>query len=121
MLVRTTQCLLVPPSHLSLNQQVLGSIPSRPIAFGALAPQARSHLQKADRRAARGLPAVELHVTAKHAYTDPFGKHGQTQPFPGSIRQFIARINNDRGGLELAGPGIGGDRDYGGPRVHAPN
>ena len=54
-------------------------------------------------------------------YTDPFGKHGQTQPFPGSIRQFVARINNDRGGLELAGPGIGGDREYGGPRVHAPN
>ena len=54
-------------------------------------------------------------------YTDPFGKHGQTEPFPGSIRQFIARINNDRGGLELAGPGIGGERDYGGPRVHAPN
>jgi hypothetical protein len=54
-------------------------------------------------------------------YTDPFGKHGRTQPFPGSVRQFIARINNDRGGLELAGPGIGGDRDYKGPRVHAPN
>ena len=49
------------------------------------------------------------------------GKHGRTQPFAGSIRQFIARINNDRGGLELAGPGIGGDRDYKGPRVHAPN
>lgn len=31
-----------------------------------------------------------------------------------------ARINNDRGGLALAGPTIGGDRDYGGPRVHAP-
>src|SRR6267378_2487702 len=54
-------------------------------------------------------------------YTDPFGKHGRTAPFSGSVRQFVARINNDRGGLELAGPGIGGDRDYGGPRVHAPN
>jgi len=54
-------------------------------------------------------------------YTDPFGRHGRTQPFPGSIRQRIARINNDRGGLELAGPTIGGERDYGGPRVHAPN
>jgi hypothetical protein len=54
-------------------------------------------------------------------YTDPFGRHGRTQPFPGSIRQTIARIDNDRGGLNLAGPGIGGDRDYGGPRVHAPN
>jgi hypothetical protein len=54
-------------------------------------------------------------------YTDPFGHHGRTTPFAGSIRQKIARINNDRGGLELAGPGIGGDRDYGSPRVHAPN
>ena len=54
-------------------------------------------------------------------YTDPFGRHGRTEPFPGSIRQQIARIDNDRGGLNLAGPGIGGDRDYGGPRVHAPN
>ncbi|HXE83808.1 MAG TPA: hypothetical protein VN513_10820, partial [Gemmatimonadales bacterium] len=54
-------------------------------------------------------------------YTDPFGHHGRTTPFAGSIRQKIARINNDRGGLELAGPGIGGDRDYGSPRLHAPN
>jgi hypothetical protein len=54
-------------------------------------------------------------------YTDPFGRHGRPQPFPGSIRQFIARIDNDRGGLELAGPTIGRNRDYGGPRVHAPN
>ena len=54
-------------------------------------------------------------------YTDPFGKHGRPQAFPGSIPQFIARIDNDRGGLELAGPTIGRNRDYGGPRVHAPN
>jgi len=54
-------------------------------------------------------------------YTTPLGRSGRTTPFPGSIRQFIARINNDRGGLDLAGPGIGGERDYGGPRVHAPN
>lgn len=39
-------------------------------------------------------------------YTDPFGHHGRTTPFAGSIRQQIARINNDRGGqtrLLLAG------------------
>lgn len=54
-------------------------------------------------------------------YTDPFGRHGRPEEFPGSIRQRIARINNDRGGLELAGPSIGGERDYGSPRVHAPN
>ncbi|MGE5803042.1 MAG: hypothetical protein ACM358_12375 [Gemmatimonadota bacterium] len=54
-------------------------------------------------------------------YTDPFGRHGRPAEFPGSIRQRIARINNDRGGLELAGPSIGGERDYGSPRVHAPN
>src|SRR2546430_8852220 len=38
-----------------------------------------------------------------------------------SIRQFIARIDNTRGGLRAAGPTLGGTRDYGGPRVHAPN
>jgi hypothetical protein len=54
-------------------------------------------------------------------YTDPFGRHGRTQPFAGSIRQFIARIDNDRGGLDLNGPTLGRGRDYGGPRVHAPN
>ena len=54
-------------------------------------------------------------------YTNPLGRQGRTQPFPGSIRQKIARIDNDRGGLNLAGPTIGHDRDYGSPRVHAPN
>lgn len=54
-------------------------------------------------------------------YTSPLGRNGRTQPFPGSIQQRIARMNNDRGGLQLAGPSIGGDRDYGSPRVHAPN
>jgi hypothetical protein len=54
-------------------------------------------------------------------YTDPFGRHGRTAPFPGSIKQFIAQIDNDRGGLEVAGPTLGRNRDYGGPRVHAPN
>lgn len=54
-------------------------------------------------------------------YTDPFGKHGRTQPFPGSVRQFIARIDNTRGGLNASGPTLGGNRDYGSPRVHAPN
>lgn len=54
-------------------------------------------------------------------YTDPFGNHGQTQPFPGSIRQVIAAIDNERGGLAIAGPTLGRGRRYGGPRVHAPN
>ncbi len=40
--------------------------------------------------------------------TDPFGKHGRTQLFPGSIRQFIARIDNTRGGREASGPTLGG-------------
>ena len=54
-------------------------------------------------------------------YTDPFGRHGRTQPFPGSIRQVIARIDNSRGGLEISGPGLGSNRYYGTPQVHAPN
>lgn len=67
------------------------------------------------------LPKTALENGPEIWYTSPLGRNGRTQPFPGSVRQQIARINNDRGGLELAGPNIGGDRDYGGPRVHAPN
>ena len=54
-------------------------------------------------------------------YTDPFGRLGRPQPFPGSVRQWIARIDNDRGGLNIEGPTIGGGRQYGSPRTHAPN
>jgi hypothetical protein len=54
-------------------------------------------------------------------YTDPFGGHGRTDPFPGSVRQFIAKINNDYG-FGVSGPGLGQDRNYGtGTGVHAPN
>jgi hypothetical protein len=52
-------------------------------------------------------------------YTDPFGKNGRTDPFPGSIRQFISKMNNT--GLNLHGPTIGGQRSYGGAGTHAPN
>ena len=51
-------------------------------------------------------------------YTDPFGRHGKTTPFAGSIRQVLAKINN---ALEPSGPGIGHERFYGGPGVRAPN
>ena len=55
-------------------------------------------------------------------YTDPFGHNGSTESFAGSIRQFIARIDNQRG-ARFSGPNIGRDRDYGRPGlgVHAPN
>ena len=53
-------------------------------------------------------------------YTDPYGKNARTGPFPGSIRQYIARVESP---IEVGndGPVIGRDRDYGGPGVHAPN
>ncbi len=54
-------------------------------------------------------------------FTDPFGKNGRTEAFPGSILQYIATIDNTRGGLDVSGPTLGGNRTYGGPRVHAPN
>ncbi len=54
-------------------------------------------------------------------FTDPFGKNASPDPFPGSVRQFIASMDNER--LDLHGPQIGRDRDYGGPGVgvHPPN
>lgn len=53
-------------------------------------------------------------------YTDKFGKHARRTPFEGSIRQFIAAIDNDRF-INGSGPVIGRDRDYGEGVVHAPN
>jgi hypothetical protein len=52
-------------------------------------------------------------------YTDPFGRNGRSEPFPGSIRQFVARVDNS--GRVGHGPIIGKNRDYGGPGVRAPN
>ena len=53
-------------------------------------------------------------------YTDPFGGHGQTSPFTGSVRQHISSTDNDYG-FGVNGPGIGHQRDYGVGMVHAPN
>ncbi len=52
-------------------------------------------------------------------YTDPFGKHGSTESFPGSIRQFVAQLNN--ASVRMNGPRIGLNRNYGSSEVHAPN
>lgn len=51
-------------------------------------------------------------------YTDPFGRKGRTAPFPGSIRQVVAKMKNV---LEPHGASIGSDRFYGGSGVRAPN
>jgi len=52
-------------------------------------------------------------------YSDPFGKNARPDPFPGSIRQFIAKLNNEV--VLGSGPAIGRERNYGSPTVHAPN
>jgi len=52
-------------------------------------------------------------------HTDPFGRNGRSEPFPGSIRQFIAAVDNS--GRAGHGPQIGRRREYGGPGVRAPN
>ncbi|HTS87069.1 MAG TPA: hypothetical protein VMG41_01155 [Gemmatimonadales bacterium] len=53
-------------------------------------------------------------------YTDPFGGHASTSPFPGSIRQWVATVNNNYG-FNVDGPAIGFDRNYGTTSTHAPN
>ena len=52
-------------------------------------------------------------------YTDPLGRNGSTEPFPGSIRQWIAQ--HDNSGLNLHGIVMGRNRNYDGPGVRAPN
>jgi hypothetical protein len=51
-------------------------------------------------------------------YTDPLGRNGRTEPFAGSIRQWVARHDND--GLDLHGA-VMGNRSYDAPGVRAPN
>jgi hypothetical protein len=53
-------------------------------------------------------------------YTDPFGRNGRTTPFPGSIKQFIASIDNNYG-VGVNGPVIGANRVYSGAGTRAPN
>ena len=52
-------------------------------------------------------------------YTDPFGGNGQTEPFPGSVLQFVSATDNS--GFDTHGPTIGRSRPYGGSGVHSPN
>jgi len=53
-------------------------------------------------------------------YTDAFGRNGRPAPFPGSIRQRLAKLDNEIG-VSAGGPVIGANRDYRGAGVHAPN
>lgn len=53
-------------------------------------------------------------------YTDAFGRNGRTTPFPGSIRQRLAKMDNAIG-VDAGGPVIGNNRNYAGPGVHPPN
>lgn len=53
-------------------------------------------------------------------YSDPCGRNARTTPFAGSIRQYIASVNNDYG-VGVNGPVLGGNRNYGGSGVRAPN
>ncbi len=52
-------------------------------------------------------------------YTDVFGHNARREPFPKSIRQIIARVDNEA--VTPSGPSIGRDRHYGVGGVHAPN
>lgn len=52
-------------------------------------------------------------------YTNALGRNGSTEPFPGSIRQWIAIRDNS--GIDLHGGIIGKNRDYDGRGVRAPN
>ena len=54
-------------------------------------------------------------------FTDPFGRNAQPDSFPGAVRQYLSKVNNDRGGLGNGGPTLGRNRIYGAASVHAPN
>jgi hypothetical protein len=50
-------------------------------------------------------------------YTDPLGKRASPLPFAGSIRQWVAKRQNN---YDLHGPPIGKNRSYNAKGVHAP-
>lgn len=52
-------------------------------------------------------------------YTNALGRNGSTEPFPGSIRQWVAIRDNS--GIDLHGGIIGRNRSYDAPGVRAPN
>jgi hypothetical protein len=53
-------------------------------------------------------------------YTDAYGQNGRAEPFPGSIRQRLAAMDNIVG-VDVGGPTIGDDRQYSTAGVRAPN
>jgi len=53
-------------------------------------------------------------------YTDAYGRNGRPDPFPGSVRQRIATVDNNIG-VDVNGPTIGDSRQYGVDGVRAPN
>ena len=53
-------------------------------------------------------------------YTDPFGGRASLTPFPGSIRQFVASVNNTRP-FPLESQVFDAGRWYGGAGTRAPN
>jgi hypothetical protein len=55
-----------------------------------------------------------------HWYTDPYGKNGSQSPFPGSIRQYIAAAKTTLP-FHLESIALGGDINWCGTGVHAPN
>jgi hypothetical protein len=53
-------------------------------------------------------------------YSDALGHQARTTAFPGSIRQVISSVDRYVG-VDIGGPSIGDDRQYGGAGVRAPN
>lgn len=53
-------------------------------------------------------------------YTDPFGRGAVTAPFPGSIRQWVAAVDNTRP-FPLESQAFGARRNYAGLGTRAPN
>jgi hypothetical protein len=51
-------------------------------------------------------------------YCDPYGGNAGPQPFPGSIRQYIAPIDYNKKEESLV---FGEDTNHGGPGVRSPN
>ena len=93
------------------------------IRNGATAGVAYDDPKSAFNGVQRHVDVNSIHISNRNGpnvwYTDPFGRNGKPEPFPGSVRQVLSKVDN--AGLRISGPAIGFGRYYGGPGTHAPN
>lgn len=112
-------CYEVTPSGDAARGGSCGQVTANGTITGVTYDDPRSPFNGADRFVDVNENQITNAAGPKVWFTNPFGLQARPDSFPGSVRQFIARIDNSRGGLGTSGPTL--HRNYGGTSVHPPN